>query len=84
MADMAPRHGLICCLSGRLMRRRDTDCSRIGLSCVEAPLAGIVVVVGKMKVGGLEKEYVSWARGFPREVGKVRREREGKMDVVDY
>ncbi len=42
IADMTPMHGFICCLSGRLTRSLDTDCSRMGLSCVEAPLGAIV------------------------------------------
>jgi hypothetical protein len=46
MADMTPKHGFTCCLSGRLMRSFATDWSRMGFSCVEAPLGGMALVVG--------------------------------------
>jgi hypothetical protein len=42
MADMAPRQGFTCCLSGRLILRRETDWRRMGFTCVEEPLGGMV------------------------------------------
>ena len=41
MALMAPRHGVGACVSGCRIRSLSTDCNRIGLSAVEAPLGGI-------------------------------------------
>jgi hypothetical protein len=45
MADMGPRHGFASALSGWRIRRRETDCRRMGWMAVEAPLGGIVMVV---------------------------------------
>jgi hypothetical protein len=42
MADMAPKQGFTCCLSGRLILRRETDWRRMGFSCVGEPLGGMV------------------------------------------
>jgi len=45
MADMGPMHGFGSCLSGRLIFSFVTDCSRMGVTAVEMPLGGIVVVI---------------------------------------
>lgn len=42
IAVIGPRHGFGCCLSGCLILRCETDCSRMGLTAVEAPLGGIL------------------------------------------
>jgi hypothetical protein len=54
MADMGPRQGFASALSGCRIRRRETDCRRIGWMAVEEPLGGMVVFVFGfgLRVGG--------------------------------
>ena len=42
MAVIAPMHGAGSCLFGFLTLNRVTDCNRMGLTAVEAPLGGIL------------------------------------------
>lgn len=41
IADITPRQGFTCCLSGLLILSCETDWRRMGLSWVEAPFGGI-------------------------------------------
>ena len=50
MADMGPRQGFASALSGWRIRRRETDCRRMGWMAVEEPLGGMVVF--GLRVGG--------------------------------
>lgn len=63
IADMGPRHGLISCLSGRLIFKRATDCRRIGFTCVDAPLGAILgVKVWRLMCASRRREQEGPAR----------------------
>jgi hypothetical protein len=52
MADMGPRQGFASALSGCRIRRRETDCRRMGWMAVEEPLGGMVVFVFGLRMSG--------------------------------
>lgn len=54
-ADIGPKQGLACVWSVRWTLRVFTDCKRIGLMVVEAPLGGIAAKMGKVCARGFGK-----------------------------